>query len=228
MNKHFSAVITGAALVAASCGGNQETVVEKVVTDTITKTETVVVEAPIDSAAVAAYYDAAHAKAKGTHQVGHVTHPKTKKQVRVDSHQPIEHYDAVALNTAATAPASDATQPTSTVIIVHDKEVVYFRPDEKASFPGGEKAFDEFIIKNMEYPEAALEYGVSGTVHAEVYLDEQGNVTKVETPGKQIGSGLEDETRRLLKKSPRWNPAKHAGTPVKSKFTIPITFEFKG
>lgn len=224
MRSNLLILVGGLSILTTSCGNNQETVKEVVITDTVVKAETVEVNAPVDSAAVTAFYEAAHAKAQGTHQVVHKGHIKSKKMVRVDSHQPLEHHDVLTI----VKPESE-TPPTGQpiVVVVHDVEKLYFRPDEKASFPGGEKAFDEFIQKNLQYPDEAIEYGVKGTLFAVVSLDEQGSVNKVEFAGKRLGTSLEDETRRLLLASPRWNPAKHAGTAVKSKFTVPITFDIK-
>ena len=227
MNKKLLMYASGLALLSASCNNNQETPKEVVVTDTVVKTETVVVEAPIDSAAIFAHYEAAHAKAKGTHQLPHKTHAKSKKQVTVDSHQPIEHHDVMNIATPVTTPSATEAPAQTTVVVLHDVETVYYRPDVKASFPGGEKAFDEYIHKNLDYPEHALTYSVEGTVHALVYLDDLGKINKVEFSGKELGYGLEAETRRLLMSSPRWNPAKHNGVAVKSKFAIPITFDIK-
>jgi hypothetical protein len=228
MNKKFLMIASGLAFLSAGCGNNQETTKEIVVTDTVVKTETVVVEAPIDSAAIVSHYEAAHAKAKGTHQVPHKTHAQSKKQVTVDSHEPIEHHDVLKIAAPAATPAATETQAQPAVIVLHDVETVYYRPDEKATFPGGEKAFDEYIHKNLDYPGDALSYGVEGTVYAIVYLDDLGKISKVEFSGKELGFGLESETRRLLMSSPRWNPAKHNGVAVKSKFAIPITFDIKG
>jgi Gram-negative bacterial TonB protein C-terminal len=230
MNKKFLLYASGLAFISASCGNNQEAPKEVVVTDTVVKTETVVVQAPIDSAAIIAHYEAAHAKAKGTHQMPHKTHTQSKKQVTVDSHEPIEHHDVMTIAAPAATPAATETQTQSqtSVVVLHDVETVYYRPDEKASFPGGEKAFDQYIHKNLEYPADALNYGVEGTVYAVVFLDDLGKINKVEFSGKEIGFGLESETRRLLMSSPRWNPAKHNGVAVKSKFAIPITFDIKG
>ena len=75
MNKKLFILSAASAVLAMACGtGETETVVE-VITDTVTQTQVVEVTVPIDSAAIAAHYDAAHQKAKGTHQVTH----KTKK-----------------------------------------------------------------------------------------------------------------------------------------------------
>lgn len=226
MNKKLFMIASILAILSASCGNNQDTVKEVVVTDTVVKTETVVVEAPIDSVSIVSHYEAAHAKAKGKHLVAHKTHAKSKKEVLVDSHDPIEHHDVLQIETAAASPAA-GTQSQASVIVVHDLETVYYRPDEKASYPGGEKAFDQYIHKNLEYPERALDLNVEGTVYAVVYLDELGKISKVEFSGKELGYGLESETSRLLMSSPRWNPAKHNGVAVKSKFAIPITFDIK-
>jgi hypothetical protein len=153
---------------------------------------------------------------------------KSGKKVRVDSHAPIEHHDVMKLESSKPAVADQPVTATKTeVVVLHDVEIFYFRPDEVATFPGGEKAFDEYIHKNLEYPEEAASKFVSGTIYAVMQLDEQGNVAKVDFQGKEIGYGLEEETRRLLLASPRWNPAKHAGVPVKSKFVLPVTFEIK-
>jgi hypothetical protein len=227
MSKKLMTCLGSILILGTACNSSQTEKTETVVvTDTVVKTETVEVAAPIDSAAVTAFYEAAHVKAKGTHQVTHKT--KSGKKVRVDSHLPIEHHDVMQVDaTKATAADQPATGTKTEVIVLHDVETVYFRPDEPATFPGGEKAFDEYVHKNLEYPEEAVSKYVSGTIYAVMYLDEQGNVAKVEFKGKEIGYGLEAETSRLLLASPRWNPAKHAGVPVKSKFVLPVTFEIK-
>lgn len=232
MNKNVMLLTGALALAAMSCGTNETQTVTETVTDTLVQTQVVEVVAPIDSAAVAAYYEAAHMKNKGTHQVAHKT--QKGKKVRMDSHTIVEHHDvmapvaAPAVTAAApeAAPAAPATTTTE-VIVVHDVEKVYFRPDEKATFPGGEKAFDEYLHKTLEYPSEALDKNVMGTVYAVVVLDEQGNISDVSFPGKPAGYGLEEEARRILMTSPRWNPARHGGVAVKSKFSIPITFEIQ-
>jgi outer membrane biosynthesis protein TonB len=235
-SNQFSFGLAAAAVIfmVTSCGDQSTTATT---TDTVVQTvvDTVTVDVPvavpIDSAAVVAYYEAAHKKAKSSHTPKHKVHAvKKDKQVLVDSHEPVEHHEVI--QTVApepeTAPSSSSQAPAETkVVIIHDVQKVYFRPDEKASFPGGEKAFDEYLLNNVEYPEEALQYGVEGVVHAVVFLDEQGKVYKVEFPDGRLGYGLNKEAERLLMNSPRWNPAKHDGQGVKTKFGIPIRFDIK-
>lgn len=227
MRQFFILSATGLLVAAvSSCGGGKtETVTETViVTDTLVKTEvvtdTVTVAAPVDSAAVFAFYAKAHASKKGKHQEKHKKQGKV--EVLVDSHAPVEHHDAIAAPAPATASAAQKE-----VIVIHDINTVYWRPDEPASFPGGEAAFDQYLHKNLQYPEEAMEKKIEGTVYALMTLDEQGNITSVDFPGDQMKYGFQKEARRVLMASPRWNPAKHAGTPVKAKFALPITYDIK-
>jgi TonB family protein len=218
---------TGVALLA-SCGqGSSDTETKTdtvVVNDTVTKTELVTIIAPVDSAAVFAYYAKAHAASKSTHK--HAYKTKKSKQVVADSYEPVLHHDAeISSAPAATQPAAPDAKPVE--VVVYDVQMYYFKPDERASFPGGEKAFDEYLNRHLEYPDEALDKVIEGTVYPLVYLDETGKVEKVEFHGDQLKYGFQKEARRVLEASPKWNPAKHAGKPVKSKFSIPITFDIK-
>jgi periplasmic protein TonB len=199
----------GGLLILAACNGKKTTTEVVVVTDTIVKEVT----APVDTAAITAQYEAEKAKTKGTYVAPHKK--QGTKKVYIDSDPTIESYNAE--KPAATADPK--------VKVIHDVEYVYFAPSERAKFPGGEKAFDNYLVKNLTYPEKALDRHIEGTVYAEVFLDEEGNVTKVESAGKRIGYGLEEEAIRILESSPRWMPARDAGKAVKSKLTIPISFK---
>jgi protein TonB len=79
----------------------------------------------------------------------------------------------------------------------------------------------------LQYPEKALEARQSRTVYPTVFLDEQGNPTDVTFRYEPTIYGFQDEARRILLSSPRWNPAKVGGKPVKSKFTLPISFRLE-
>ena len=217
MKKQFLVISGGILVFLSACNNSSEPsatttdTVTNVVTDTVTKTDTVVkmvegAPAIVDSAAIIREYLAEQEKAKKTEA------PKPKKQgsheVVMYSTEPIRSHEAIE-------------QPQ----VTHTKEYIYFAPSEKAKFPGGVVAGQEFIKKNLVYPEDALTYHVEGTVYADIYLDSLGHVTAVEFPGNHLGLGLEEETHRVLMMSPRWIPAKENGIPVKSKVTVPVVYK---
>jgi len=213
------------ALLLAACTNNKTPTPDVLVkTEYITDTVTNTVEVPtiVDTAAIIAQYEAQHTKTRQTNKPA-TFKPHGKKMVRAVAHPQLTYPEKLK-NAVAAKPVVITEQE---LIVVHDVDLVYYIPDEKASFPGGEKAFDAYIAKNLQYPEEALERGIEGTVWAEVFLDELGNVSKVSFPEARLGFGLNREAERILKNAPRWNPAKHNGKPVKSKFVIPITYEIK-
>jgi len=228
MNRKFLVISTGILVLASACNNNSESKATEdsttmSATDTSAKVETdattTAAEASppaIDSAAVTREYMAAQKKSKKT------TPPKPKKQgnneVEIYPVAPIPSHEALE------QPAPVKTAPRETQVI-HTKEYVYFSPSKDPSFPGGLAQFSQFLSKSILYPEEALKYHVEGTVYADVYIDSLGHVYNVEFPADLLGSGLEEETRTVLMRSPRWNPAEENGKPVNSKIAIPVVYK---
>ena len=97
-------------------------------------------------------------------------------------------------------------------------------PDVKAQFPGGEKAFLNFLARNVKYPTLALEAGKQGRVACLATIGEDGTIKEVEIT-KSVDPALDAEVIRVIKKTPKWEPAQLAGKAVEYK--IPLGFLFK-
>ena len=106
-----------------------------------------------------------------------------------------------------------------------DKEGYYNRVDVLPSYPGGQKALEKFVENNIVYPNSALNEGVEGTVDVLFAVDENGNVYTPMTKGEKVGYGLDEEAARVIGKMPKWNPGSIKGKNVKTRFTLPITFQ---
>jgi len=110
--------------------------------------------------------------------------------------------------------------------IAMDKEGVYNRAEVAPSFPGGESALSKYIQDNIQYPDEAVNGERQGTVYVAFTVDENGKVTRANTNTK-MGYGLENEAVRVVSNMPRWNPGKVNGKNVKTRFTIPITYQLE-
>jgi protein TonB len=66
---------------------------------------------------------------------------------------------------------------------------------------------------------------VQGKVYVKAYVDENGNVVKVELV-KGIGAGCDEEAMKAVQ-STLFNPGKQRGKPVKVQVTVPIRFVLK-
>ncbi|KAA9338603.1 energy transducer TonB [Hymenobacter busanensis] len=97
-------------------------------------------------------------------------------------------------------------------------------PDEPARPVGGTDAFFEWVQKNQKYPALAWQRKIQGKVMMEFMIEKDGSLSNIK-PVKRLGSGLDEEAIRLIKASPKWEPAKYKGQPVRQKMVLPILFQ---
>ncbi len=81
------------------------------------------------------------------------------------------------------------------------------------------------IQKKIVYPQFAIRAGIKGRVYVKAFIDEKGNVFKVELQ-KGIGGGC-DEVAMNAVKNALFSPGKQRGKPVKVQMTVPILFEIR-
>jgi len=103
-----------------------------------------------------------------------------------------------------------------------DSEPVFFVAVEEMPQPIGGIAA---IQKRIKYPEIARRAGVQGRVFIKAFVDENGNVFKVELI-KGIGAGCDQEALKAVKAT-KFKPGKQRGKPVKVQVSIPILFKIK-
>ena len=92
--------------------------------------------------------------------------------------------------------------------------------DTPPSFPGGPKAFQDYIKKEMNYSGNAR-----GKVILSFIVEKDGTLTGIHVD-RLLGSGADQEAFRLIKASPKWTPGIQKGKLVRVKYNIPISFNF--
>lgn len=65
------------------------------------------------------------------------------------------------------------------------------------SYPGGKKAFQEFIAKNVQYPKEAQEAGIEGSVIVGYEITDNGMVQNPHII-KSLGYGCDEEATRVI------------------------------
>lgn len=130
---------------------------------------------------------------------------------------------------ASTTPAT-AGSPVTRAKFSHGRASVtapkiYTAAEVAPAFPGGQRGLDNYITKNVNYPQQAIDDDVSGTVHVSFVVDEQGHVTKARVlDAANIGDGLDQEALRVVRNMPSWMPGKVRGKKVKTRMELPISF----
>lgn len=98
--------------------------------------------------------------------------------------------------------------------------------DTYPEFPGGDVAFNEFLARNLNYPELERDNDIQGKVLVRFVVTETGSIESIEiTQGLTIG--LNSEAIRIVKMLPRFKPATKNGKPVRTYFNMPFVFALK-
>ncbi len=108
-----------------------------------------------------------------------------------------------------------------------DATGVYPYAEVMPSFPGGEKALGEWISDHITYPEEAIENNIEGDITVAFAVDEMGKVYTPQVIGQKLGYGLDEEAVNIVNKMPKWNPGRIKGKNVKTRFTLPISFQLR-
>jgi periplasmic protein TonB len=101
---------------------------------------------------------------------------------------------------------------------------IFSKVEIAPEFPGGVKAWQRFLEKNLD-PKIAYNSGApSGSyrVVVQFIVESDGNLHSLK-PLTTHGYGMEEEIIRVMKKSPKWVPGIQNGRQVKCYHAIPVT-----
>ena len=128
-----------------------------------------------------------------------------------------------------------------------DSGEVYSINYQMPSFKGGKAALDKFVQKNLRYPSDAEAYGVEGSVVMTFCVNRDGSVSDVsahdckiarfnatrfsqETEARQkelkrhFALSFAKEGARIIRKMPKWIPAKVKGETIPVKLELQLYF----
>lgn len=95
--------------------------------------------------------------------------------------------------------------------------------EKPAQFPNGIEGWKNFLQKQLQYPEIALEQGIQGVVKIQFVVKQDGTLDdmKILSSPHPI---LSKEVLRLMNKSPKWEPAIQYNEPVIYRHIQAVTF----
>ena len=108
--------------------------------------------------------------------------------------------------------------------IIEENEAIFVVVEDIAEFPGGEDSMYAFIAQNLVYPTKALEDSITGTVFVSFVIEKDGKLSNIKIL-RDIGGGCGDAVVELMRKMPRWKPARQSGSTVRCLFNLPIRFQ---
>lgn len=101
---------------------------------------------------------------------------------------------------------------------------IFLVVEDMPEFPGGQKAYNRFLLSNLKYPKQARDMGVEGNVYLSFVVDTDGTLSDFELL-RGIGAGCDEEALRVYMESPNWTPGKQRGVAVKTKMQARVSFK---
>ena len=103
---------------------------------------------------------------------------------------------------------------------------IYDNVDQMPSFPSGQAALMQWLSSNIKYPTIAAENGIQGRVNVQFVVEKDGSLSDVRVISP-VDPSLDKEALRVVRSMPRWIPGKKNGSPVRVKYTVPVTFKLQ-
>lgn len=149
--------------------------------------------------------------------------PVIVDSVKVDDKSALATVDDVKESTTDEAVVEVVEEVKEEVQEVQEEQV-FFVVEEMPSFGSGDaNEFRAWVFQNMKYPEVAAENGIQGRVYVQFVVEADGRLTNVRV-SRGVDPALDKEAIRVIENSPKWNPGKQRGKPVRVSYTFPITF----
>jgi protein TonB len=107
------------------------------------------------------------------------------------------------------------------------KDDVFMIVEDMPTFRGGDvQRFSNWVKERVKYPQIAQENGIQGKVFIGFIVEADGTVSNVSVL-RSVDKSLDDEAVRVVESSPKWNPGKQRGQPVRVRFSITVNFQLQ-
>lgn len=105
-------------------------------------------------------------------------------------------------------------------------EIPYFEYFVPASFPGGPRGWQNYLLTTLVYPKKSIKANEQGTVIVMFIVDKDGSISDLSID-KSVSPALDKEALRVIGEMPKWKPGKLDGEIIRSFLKQPITFKLE-
>ena len=153
-----------------------------------------------------------------------------QKQAFIDSGEKYTLFFLQKNTSTPSLPSKTTQQESQTEICIPavdtlDNQNVFLIVDKQAEFPGGQSAFEKYVMSNLVFPQEQIEW--EGSIFVTFIIDSLGNIKNEHVCIRSFEGRLvplELEALRLIREMPRWTPAIKNNKTVYSRKSLPIRF----
>ena len=105
------------------------------------------------------------------------------------------------------------------------EDQVFTKVEVEADYPGGQSAWQQYLSKNLHYPQEAVNNEIQGDVNVQFVVDRRGIVSQVQATSGPME--LRAESIRIIMNSGKWIPASNHGELVNCYKIQPIKYRLE-
>ena len=106
-------------------------------------------------------------------------------------------------------------------------EEIYQIVEQQPEFKDGMGALMKYLSSNINYPQEAKDKNIQGKSLIRFVVEKDGSITDVEVARSSGNDLLDQESLRVVKSMPKWNPGKQSGRAVRTRFVLPVMFRLQ-
>ena len=103
---------------------------------------------------------------------------------------------------------------------------IYASAEQMPQYPGGMKAFQNYLKRNLKYPPQAKRDSIEGVVAIQFVVERNGRITSPVIV-RSLEPSMDTVALNVIRNMPRWIPAKDHGTIVRCKYSVPVQFKIE-
>ena len=117
-------------------------------------------------------------------------------------------------------------EPYTVIMYRKNSTRIYSVVEEMPEYPGGMKAFVNYLKRKLVYPSQAKKENLEGVVAVQFVVEKDGRITSP-TVVRSLRADMDSAALTAIRNMPNWIPAREHGMRVRCKYSVPVQFKIE-
>ena len=117
-------------------------------------------------------------------------------------------------------------EPYTVIMYRKNSTRIYSVVEEMPEYPGGMKAFVNYLKRKLVYPPQAKKENLEGVVAVQFVVEKDGRITSP-TVVRSLRADMDSAALTAIRNMPNWIPAREHGMRVRCKYSVPVEFKIE-
>ncbi|WP_418829789.1 TonB family protein [Phocaeicola sp.] len=117
-------------------------------------------------------------------------------------------------------------EPYTIVMYRKNSTRIYSVVEQMPEYPGGMKAFLNYLKHHLVYPPQAKKEKLEGVVAVQFVVEKDGTITNP-TVVRSLRADMDSAALTAIRQMPNWIPARESGMRVRCKYSVPVQFKIE-